>query len=339
MATIASFPFIRHLRGDPSTHGMLFKNGRIKKEGRGLSTWFSPLKSSLLEVPLNDCDVTVFFNGTSSDYQTLNVNASVAYRITDPQTAATRLDFSLHNETGLYQSNPLEKLSTVITQIVGEAASDFIATHPLKTLLQNGPIDLRDIMSRAMTDAKRIKEMGVQIISVGVNTLSPSSEMKKALQVPERERIQQAADEASFTRRAQAVENERGIQENELNNRIELTKQKEALLTQEGINAQREAQDAVEAAKIHAEAAMENKTMEAQAQAQSTQFVEGAKNEAEKERMEIYRDLSPAVSMGLAARELAAKLESIEHLSIAPDALGPLMERLLLASAQKLEQS
>ena len=52
--------------------------------------------------------------------------------------------------------------------------------------------------------------------------------------------------------------------------------------------------------------------------------------------MDIYRDLPPAALMGLAARELAGKLQSIEHLNLSPDLLGSLLERVLGAQARKL---
>ena len=48
-------------------------------------------------------------------------------------------------------------------------------------------------------------------------------------------------------------------------------------------------------------------------------MLEGARVKAERERMEIHNALPPAALMGLAARELAGKLQSIEHLSVTPD--------------------
>jgi hypothetical protein len=41
--------------------------------------------------------------------------------------------------------------------------------------------------------------------------------------------------------------------------------------------------------------------------------------------------------MGLAARELAANLHTIDHLSLGPDMLAPLLGRLAQAGAARLE--
>jgi hypothetical protein len=57
----------------------------------------------------------------------------------------------------------------------------------------------------------------------------------------------------------------------------------------------------------------------------------------ERERMAIYQELPAEVLLGLAARELAGKLESIDHLSLAPEGISPLLMSLLTAGRKKLE--
>ncbi|HZO14625.1 MAG TPA: hypothetical protein VFB62_15235, partial [Polyangiaceae bacterium] len=88
---------------------------------------------------------------------------------------------------------------------------------------------------------------------------------------------------------------------------------------------------------IEAEAAAENIKLDASAQAEWLRVTEGARVDAERARMDIYRELPPAALMGLAARELAGKLQSIDHLNVSPDMLGVLLERVLGAQARKLE--
>src|SRR5205814_2044558 len=112
------------------------------------------------------------------------------------------------------------------------------------------------------------------------------------LQMPTRERIAQSADEATFQRRALAVEKERAIQENELANQIELAKREETLISQRSQNK-----------RIEAEAAAKNVRINAEAQSDSVKLLEGAKVGAERERMKIYEAMPPQVLLGLAARE------------------------------------
>jgi hypothetical protein len=66
--------------------------------------------------------------------------------------------------------------------------------------------------------------------------------------------------------------------------------------------------------------------------------VEAARNQAEREKMDVYRDLPSAVMFGLAAQQLAANLQSIEHLNLSPDALAPLLTSWLTAGTRKLEE-
>ena len=44
-----------------------------------------------------------------------------------------------------------------------------------------------------------------------------------------------------------------------------------------------------------------------------------------------------SVTLGLAARELAGKLQKIEHLNLSPDLLGPSLLNLMNLGAKRLE--
>ncbi len=139
-----------------------------------------------------------------------------------------------------------------------------------------------------------------------VAAVTPSADVEKALRQPTREAIQQKADHATFARRALAVENERAIEENELQNRIELARREEQLVEQAGANDR----------------------LRAQQEADTHELVQGARLRVERERAEIQGAMPPAVLVALALRELAGQLGQIEHLTITPDLVAPLLERL-----------
>ena len=73
-------------------------------------------------------------------------------------------------------------------------------------------------------------------MSVRVSSIKPTADLEKALETKTREKIQQEADEAMFERRALAVQKERAIAENELQNQIELSIREEQLIKQQGQN-------------------------------------------------------------------------------------------------------
>ena len=89
--------------------------------------------------------------------------------------------------------------------------------------------------------------------------------------------MQEEADEAAFRRRAQAVDKERAIQENELANQIELAKRETQLIEQRGTNARREATEKAEADRIAVESKAAQSRMESAARAEALTAVEGAR--------------------------------------------------------------
>jgi hypothetical protein len=87
--------------------------------------------------------------------------------------------------------------------------------------------------------------------------------------------------------------------------------------------------------RIETEVQAERTRTEAEAEAERIRAVEGERVAAEREQMEIYRDLPPQVMIGFAAQDLAQKLK-IEHLNITPELLIPAVEKLIQAGAKKL---
>jgi regulator of protease activity HflC (stomatin/prohibitin superfamily) len=117
-----------------------------------------------------------------------------------------------------------------------------------------------------------------------------------------------------FERRALAVEKERAIAENELATKTELARREKTLISEEAENARNRATGLAEAQQI-----------EAEGEAGRIRAIGAATAEADSAQIAIYRDLPPAVLMGLAARELAGKLDTIEHLNVTPDLLASLI--------------
>jgi regulator of protease activity HflC (stomatin/prohibitin superfamily) len=337
VAEIRTYWLWRHLRAEPTNWILFYKNGVKKKSGRGLSFWYGPLGASIVEVPLDDRELPFLLSGGSADFQDVNVNGVVTYRVKDPELLASRINFSVDTKSGRWVAEPLDKLAIVVKELAQELAASFVARAPLRALLDQGIDVIRDEIQRGLVAAPSISSLGLEIVATRVASVKPTSEMEKALQMPAREKIQQEADEATFGRRALAVEKERAIAENELANQIELAKREEQLIGQRGQNEKKRITDDAENKRIEAEAAARNVRLNAAAQADSIKSLETARVNAERDRMDIYRELPPAALMGLAARELAGKLQSIQHLNLSPDMLGSLLERVLGAQARKLE--
>jgi regulator of protease activity HflC (stomatin/prohibitin superfamily) len=331
MAEIRSYWLWRHLRAEPTNWILFFKNGKKKRSERGAAFWFAPLGASIVEVPLDDRELPFILHGRSADFQDVHVNGVVTFRVRDPEQLASRLSFSIDTRNGRWTSEPLDKLAVVVKELAQELAGSFVARAPLRALLDQSIDVIREQIQGGLVAAPSISSLGVEIVATRVASVKPTSEMEKALQMPTREKIQEEADQATFSRRALAVEKERAIAENEL------AKREEQLIGQRGQNEKKRITDDAENKRIEAEGAARNVKLNAAAQAESIKVLEGARVNAERERMDIYRELPPSALMGLAARELAGKLQSIQHLNLSPDMLGSLLERVLGAQARKLE--
>ena len=327
----------RHLRSEPSFHVLQYRGGRLKRSGRGLAFWFHPLSASIAEIPCNDRDETFLFHARSSDFQDVTAQGTISYRVQNPETLAARQDFSIDLKTGRHNKDPLDQISQLLIQAAQQHAWDYLASTPVREVLANGVATVRDRVLNGLRKDESVIATGLEIVGVRVSGISPTAELEKALQAPVNEQIQQTADEAIFQRRALAVEKERAIQENELQNKIELARREADLIARKGANERQQMEENAAAMRIDAEATAERKQLDARVRAESIEALEKAKNDAERERMLIYREMPAHVLVGLAAQQIAGKLDKIEHINITPDQLGAALAKLASIGSLALE--
>ncbi len=337
MANITQYPLVAHVRGAASAHQLLWKGGRLRRSGRGLSFWFNPLSANLAEVPLDDRELAFLFHARTADFQDAVCQGVISYRVANAEALAARIDFGIDLETGLYLEEPLDQIADRLTQLAQQHVWGIVNGAALSELLARGVEKLRDAIGAGLESDAGLRDMGLQIVSIRVSSIAPDATVEKALQTPTRELIQQQADEATFARRALAVEKERAIAENELKNRIELARRQAELVDQEGLNERRRAEETAAAARIEAEGSADRVRITAAASAESLHAVEGERVALEKERITAYGALPPAALLALAAREFAAKIERIEHLNLSPDLLSPFIADLAAAGAARLK--
>jgi len=314
MAQIRNLGFVAQLRSDASNHVIRYRQGKVRQSGRGLVFWFRPETASIAEIPMDDRETTLFVKGRSQDFQQVAVQGMLTWHVVDPVLLASRVDFSIGLFDGRLRSEPIERIETRLAGLVNQAAIQYLAEAPVRALLDRGIDPLREHLNAALSAATSLADIGIAVVAVRVMSLSPSSELERALQTPTFEALQQKADQAMFERRALAVEKERAIAENELATKTELARREKTLISEEAENARNRATGLAEAQLIAAEG-----------EAGRIRAIGSATAEAESAQIGVYRDLPPAVLMGLAARELAGKLDTIEHLNVTPDLLATLI--------------
>jgi len=318
---------VRHLRAEATSHVLAYRGGKVVRSGRGVAFWFRPMAAAIAEVPVDDRNLQFLLTARSRDFQDVTVQGVITYRVLNAEQLAERIDFSIDLASGLHRHQPLEQLASLLTGLAQQVALQHVAQAPVQTLLTEGFGVMQTKIETALLADAGLASLGIEVVDVRLSDVSPTPELEKALQTPTREALQQAADEAMFQRRALAVEKERAIAENELNNQIQLSKQREQLIAQEGQNARMEAAESAEAARVKAVARGERVRLEAAAEAERIAAVEQARVDAERNRVDVYRELPPVVMMGLAAEEIAKHLQ-IEHLNINPDLVRSVLDQI-----------
>jgi regulator of protease activity HflC (stomatin/prohibitin superfamily) len=318
----------RHLRSAPTAHIRHHRAGRLAHDGPGLTFWFRALSAALSEVPIADRELAVAFHARTSDFQDVSVQATVTYRISDPETAATRLDFSIDPDSGAWRGSPLEQISGLLTESAQQHALDVLARTPLSAALVDGVASVRERITEGLAAEPRLPATGIEVVAVRVVAIRPEPEVERALRTPAREQIQQEADRATYERRAVAVERERAIAENELASKIELARQEERLVEQRGTNARREAEEKAAADGVRAEAEAARKVRLAQAEAQASRETGEARAQAQAAWLRVHADTDPAVLNALTADRVARNLPRVDSLTVTPDVLTDLLARL-----------
>jgi len=316
MAQISNYPFLRRLRADVSSHIQYFAGGKRKKSGRGLSFLFLPSGASITEVPMDDRELPFLFNGQTNDYQDLAVQGTILWRALNPEKLGERIDLTIDLKSGSFVGQPIEQINNVLVSLARQFASGYLKQKGIRTLLEGGPAPLQANVIDALETDHTLANMGLELVNITITSLTPSSELARALQTPTFEALQQKADEAVFSRRAMAVEKERAIAENELNNEIELATRKKSLIEREDENA-----------RMQTVAKAENRKISANAEAETIRVIDQARVNTERDRMKVFADLEPSVVLALAAQEFAGKLSKIDNLTISPDMLSNFVEQ------------
>jgi regulator of protease activity HflC (stomatin/prohibitin superfamily) len=314
MATIRNFGFAALLRSEASSYVIRYRSGRPVRAGRGLAFWFRPQRASLAELPMDDRETALFVKGRSKDFQDVAVQGRISWRVADPQRLAERVDFTIGLFTGNHNGDPIDQIESRFGGLAHQAAAQYLMERPVRELLDAGLEPLRQRIEAALIGSPALSEIGVETITVRLSSIAPSLELERALQTPTFEALQQKADEAMFERRALAVDKERAIAENELANKVELARREMQLIAEEAGNQRARAVAAAEAGQVAAAA-----------EAERIRSVESARAEAEQSHMAVYRDVPGDVLLGLAARDFAAKLDSINELNVTPDLIASLI--------------
>ena len=182
MADIRTYPFVRHLRAEPTSHVLHFRRGELANEGPGLALWFRPLGAALAEVPVDDRELPFLFHARSADFQQLTVQGVITFRVAEPQRLARRVDFSIDLASGRWTQAPLEQVAGLLTQLAQQFVIDELVRLDVRRILTDGVAPIRDRITAGLTAEEALRELGIEIVAVRVGAVARSSDVDKASQ-------------------------------------------------------------------------------------------------------------------------------------------------------------
>ncbi|MFN0200570.1 MAG: SPFH domain-containing protein [Bacteroidia bacterium] len=331
---------INHIKFDAMTYVMHFTNGKVKREGRGLSFFYLSFNSSIVAIPMGSNDLPFVFSESTNDYQRVTIQGQISYQISNPKTLADVLDFTV-NDNGQYKKNDIEKLNQRIINEAQTATSSFIHGIKLKDAIRSAKAVEANII-KGLQNSSSIAMLGIEILGANILAISATPEMARALETETREKLQQEADHAIYERRNFAVEQERKIKESELNTEIAI-EEKQKQIDEKKMES--EVQRAENDRKLREMQLAADIAIEDQRKSLIAQKTENTKVEADAQGYVIeatlkpYKELDwrlltalsnnpdPKFNISLAFRLLAENAEKIGNLNISPELLESILKK------------
>jgi regulator of protease activity HflC (stomatin/prohibitin superfamily) len=312
---------IRFLKSAPTTYVLLFRKGRLRREGPGLSFFYYSPTSTIVTVPLASADAPFAFQESTADFQSISIQGQLTYRVTDPKRIAAILDFSVSPQ-GVYRSEDPRKLAERLvhnTQTLMRAETQKLSLR--EALTSSGP--LRTAVFSGLKSSESVSQLGVEILNLSLLSIRPTPEMAKALEAEAREALQRRSDEAIYARRNNAVEQERRIKESELNTEIAVEEKQRQI---------RETRMAADIAVEQQRAALmdqriENERKEADSRGYALEAtLKPVRNVDWRTLMMLSQQgVDPKTMIAMAFQELATNAQKIGELNISPDLLNSLV--------------
>ena len=312
---------IQYLKTPPTTYVLHFKDGRVKREGPGLSFYYFAPTSTVVTVPLASADVPFVFNLITRDFLDVTIQGQLTYRVFEPKQLARLLDFTIDGD-GKYRSEDPAKLEERLVNATQVIAGTIISRLTLREALNAAETLVTEVMT-GLRKIESVAMLGVEPLALSILAIRPTPEMARALEAESREQLQREADESIYARRNAAVEQERIIKESELNTELAVEAKK------------REIRERKMAADISVE---DQRTKLIAKQADNTKQDADSKAYALRATLEPLEKADwktlmaisanggdPRTMIALAFRELAENASKIGELNMSPDLLKSLI--------------
>lgn len=284
---------IGYFKSEPTEYILAYANGSIFRQGAGRAFWYWSPSTSIALIPLSSVDAPFVFNESTGNFQTIVLQGQITYRIVDAEMLARLMNFTIDPKTRRYRSNDPDKLNQRIINVVQMHTRNELQRFALEDALRGSEQLARTVLGRINSE-QSLASIGVEVMSIFFTALRATPEMTKALEAEYREALQKRADQAIYSRRADAVEQERKIKQNELSTDVDLEQRRQELVNLQGENERKQAEFEAEVTRI---------------------------------QLTPYQAFEARLLLALAMRDLASNAQKIGNLTITSEILEQILNR------------
>ncbi|MDK7759187.1 SPFH domain-containing protein [Providencia rettgeri] len=332
----------KYFKADSSTFVIQSVNGKVRKQGKGLSFWYNSDKTSIAALPLNAQEAPFIFNLQTSDFQSLRIQGQISFQVVAAEKTADVLNFNLTKDGKSYASEDPLKLSDRVVRAAQTIIQAKVQTTSLRDALLISQ-SLVTLVSKQLAEQAAIESLGIAILDVSIAAIAPSPETLKALEAQARESILKEADDAIYARRKFSVEQERTIKEAELETDLSVQAKEQQIEEARLDNERKLLRERAEikqeelTAQVSAEAkrnelvalSVENQRIQSDADAYAIESKMKAYSQLPVENLKALAlaKMGPEQLMAMAFESLAQNAGKIGELNISPDLFGQLMKK------------
>lgn len=320
---------IRFIKFQPGEYVLKYKNGKVVKQGAGISFYYYAPTTSIIVVPAGSMDVPFMFEEVTADFQSVTVQGQIAFRIVDQKKIAGLLNYTLDMKRGKgYLSDDPQKLQQRVINTVRVLTKKTLESLPLEEAIKSSEKLAGQILD-AMKQHEVINRFGIEILDLSILAILPGKDTARALEAQTREQILKKADEAIYERRNASIEQERKVKENEFNTEIAVENKKRQVkeVQLESDRAVQQKQNGLKEEQLQFETAMEEKKKDLIGLS-----VQNAKAEADAKAYELS-----AVMKALEGMD-AGVIQALASIGMQPDKLIALAFQGLAENAGKIGQ-
>ena len=168
------------IKTPPTTYLLQFRNGKIVREGTGLSFFYYAPTASLVAIPVGSSDEPFIFEEKTADHQAITLQGQVTYRVAEPRKLAGLMNFTLAPH-GRYLSEDPEKLPQRVINLVHVLARGELEKLPLRDAMRAAE-RIVDNVRKALATSPEIGALGIEVIGLSILAIRPTPETARALE-------------------------------------------------------------------------------------------------------------------------------------------------------------